>query len=117
MKEKIDDVRKLALYQYFGSNDCTWYSVMEVHYSTRDKHHQALPDGEVREIPVENYARVSDVIEIKFSPLSDDACIQQAVAALDEAERKAIANLNAALMSIRDRKSRLLALSHQPESV
>jgi len=119
MRKEIETPRKVALYMYTaGSTGAEpWYSVAEVQFSNYGPNYQPLPDGEVREMPRENFTRVSDLLEITFQPLSNDEVVQNAVAALNEAERKTIEELNKKLMEIRGRKAQLLALTYSPETV
>lgn len=86
-------------------------------YSQYGKHYERLPDGQEREEPRDLFTRISEVIEASFTSLNDDEVVQQAVASLDEEERKTLAELNQKLADIRGRKAQLLALTHQPETV
>lgn len=119
MKEEVAKPRRVALYLYTRAttSGTTWYSVSEVHFSQYDEHYQRLPDGQEREEPRDGFTRVSDIIEMAFTPLSSEDVIQQAVASLDEEERKTMAELNQKLAEIRGRKSQLLALTYNPETV
>jgi hypothetical protein len=113
LHEQIARTRKVALFASLTIPD--FYMLWEVHYSNVDKHYDALPNGETREVPHEGYVRVSEPIDLHFTAVSDDAVVQNAVASLDEAERKAIAELNAKIASIRSQKAQILALTYQPE--
>lgn len=62
------------------------------------------------------YVRISEPAEVRFQPLQDDAVIRNAIAACDAAEKAAYLELNQKLAQIREQKSQLLALTHQPES-
>lgn len=116
LKEQIDRPRKIALYLYMGTSN-PWITVNEVRYVDRDEHWNKLPDGELREETSADMARISEPAEIKFKAVDSDAQVQNAVAALDAAERAVIAELNQKIAEIRGRKAQLLALTHQLEPV
>lgn len=117
MQQQVAQPRRIALYMYTASTAGAepWYMVGEVVFSKHDLHYTPLPDGQERELPRQNFTRVSEVMEIRLQPLSNDEVVQNAVAALDEAEREALEELNKKLSEIRGRKAQLLALTHQPE--
>jgi hypothetical protein len=118
LKEDIQKARKIALYLYSrGTNTSPWYSVAEVHFSQYGANYERLPDGQEREEPRDGFTRVSDIIDVTFTPLNSEDVIQQAVASLDEEERKTMAELNQKLAEIRGRKAQLLALTHQTETI
>jgi hypothetical protein len=114
MKEEIIRPRPIALYKRL---DGGWYMVDEIRYRNHDEHYSPLPEGEKREHALSGYVRVSEPVEVAFSPLADDAVIQKAVESLDQAERDAIRELNEKIAAIRSQKAQLLALTHQPEPV
>lgn len=117
MKEEVAKPRKVALYMYMASSGDPWYSVYEVTFNRYDEHYDLLPEGQEREDTRQGFTRVSDITEVAFAPLSSDAVVQQAVASLDEEERKTMAELNQRIAEIRGRKAQLLALTYQPETV
>lgn len=119
MRKEIEAPRQVALYMYTAgaSSGEPWYMISEVQFSKFGPNFEPLPDGEKRELPREDFTRVSDLLEVKFQQLSNDEVVQNAVAALDEAERKTIEALNKKLMEIRGRKAQLLALTHHTEAV
>lgn len=110
IKAAVAKPRKVALYASLSTPD--WYTVWSVDYTDRDEHYQLLPEGRLREIPRNGYVRISEPVEVRFTAISDDAVVQNAVAALNEEERKAIAELNAKVAAIRERKQQLLSLTH-----
>lgn len=113
-KTEILRRRPVALYQSISSD---YFFVDEVKYATHDERYEPLPEGEKRERVSKDYVRISEPVEIGFEALTDDSIVQKAVAALDEAERVAINELNAKIASIRQQKASLLALTHTPEAV
>lgn len=115
MKEEVSKTRKVALYLYTrGNSGSPWYSISEVHFSQYSEHYDRLPEGQWREEPRDGFTRVSDIVEMAFTPLSQESVIEQAVASLEEEERKTMAELNQKLADIRGRKAQLLALTYQP---
>jgi len=110
--EQIKRPRKIAL---FRSLDSDWIMIDEVRQSTLDENYRPLPEGQTREATYKGYVRISEPVDIAFTPLADDSIIQGAVAALNAAEREAINELNAKIAAIREKKAQLLALTHQPE--
>lgn len=115
-KEQVAKKRKLALYAHMDPS-MRFYTVFEVTFVNHDARYQALGEGQLRELPMQGYTRVSEIIEVSFDSVSNDQVIQNAIAALDAAEQKAIEDLNRKIAEIRDQKAQLLALTHQPESV
>lgn len=115
LHEQIARPRKVALYS--ALNIPGFYMVWEVRYSAFDEQFAELPEGQNRELPIEGYVRVSAPIDLKFDAVATNEVVQNAVASLDAAERKAIAELNQKIAAIREQKAQLLALTHQPEIV
>ena len=113
MKEAIAKSRKVAVYASLGEH--VWYPIFEVTYRRRDERYQPLPDGQLRELPIENFVRVSEPVEINFTAASDNSVVQLAIESLNAAERKAIDELNTKITAIREQKAQLLALTHQTE--
>lgn len=97
MKNPLERTYKVALYQYLASG--YGGGVMVFDRGDHDK-------------PMSDYARISQVVEVSFAGLSNDEAIQNAVAALNEAERQAVNELNRRITDIRTRKAKLLALTH-----
>lgn len=56
------------------------------------------------------YVRVSEFVEVTFPPLAQDTVIQQQLAVLDEAERKARVDFQQLLDQITNARQQLLAL-------
>jgi hypothetical protein len=113
LNEQIARPRKVALYA--SLNMAQFYMLWEVRYSSADERYDPLPDGETREVPIDGYVRVSEPIDLTFKAVASDEVVQNAVASLDAAERKAIQELNAKIAAIREQKAQLMALTHQPE--
>ena len=113
--EQVTRSRKLALYASLRLGG--YYTVCEVKFTEFGERYERLPAGELREQPLDGYVRVSEPIDASFTPLSNDAVIQKAVESLNEAERKAVEELNAKIAAIREQKAQLLSLTHQPETV
>lgn len=111
IKGAIAKPRKVALYAQMSEH--AWFAIFEVTYSDYDEHHTKLPDGERRERPMEGFVRISEPVTLKFTAIDDDAIVQKAVESLDAEERNAIEELNKKIAGIRERKSQLLALTHQ----
>ncbi len=111
LNEEVSKPRKVALYSCMDIDD--YYTVLPYLVVDYDEHYTPFPDGQTREKPYERYVRVSEPIELRFSPLANDSIIQKAVESLDEMERKAIADLNEKIAKIRGQKAQLLALAYQ----
>jgi flagellar basal body-associated protein FliL len=112
-KEQIAKKRELALY---ASLTMDFSYVTEVTYSTLDEHYSPLPEGERRERPHEGYVRVTEPVTINFCAVDNDTVVRNAVASLDEEERKLRSELHKKLVELQERKSQLLALTHEIES-
>ena len=118
MKDVRDIVakpRKDALYASMGMSD--YYPVMEVLYVDYDENCAPLPLGTFREYPKTGYVRISEPVEVQFTAIDNDEMVAKAVESLNEEERKAIEELNNKIATIREKKSQLLALTHQVEGV
>lgn len=113
IKETVARPRTVALYSSMDMDD--YYAVMEVLYVDYDEHYSPLPAGQKREYPKSSYVRISEPIEITFSAITNDEIVARAVESLNEEERKVIDELNRKIAAIREKKSQLLALTHQPE--
>lgn len=111
-KEAFAAPRMVALYAFIG--DHTWFSVFEVSYSKLDENHRPMPEGQLREVPMENYVRISEPVKVDFASAGTEAMVRNAVEALTAQERKVVDELNKKLADIRERKQQLLALTHQP---
>lgn len=116
-KEHFAKPRKLALYMYMSGALQGHVTVCQVRYVDYDEHYQTLPNGQLREKPDRECVRISDPVEVSFAAADNEQVVANAVAALDEAERQAIEDLNKKIAEIRGRKAQFLALSHQPEPV
>lgn len=116
-KEHFAKPRKVALYMHMSGALQGWVHVAEVRYVDYDEHYQTLPGGQQREKQDAGSVRISQPLEIAFTAADNEQVVANAVAALDEAERQAIEDLNKKLADIRGRKAQFLALSHQPETV
>jgi hypothetical protein len=113
VRDQVAKKRKVALYASMDMGD--YYPVLEVSYVDYDEHLNPLPAGQLREYPKQGYVRISEPIELSFSPISNDEIVAKAVESLNEEERKAIDELNRKIAAIREKKSQLLALTHQVE--
>ncbi|MDB6103331.1 MAG: hypothetical protein JWO52_3330 [Gammaproteobacteria bacterium] len=63
-----------------------------------------------------DYVRISEPISVRFTKLADEIAIRNAIAILDEQERKAYDDLTKTLERIKEQKSSLLALTYAPEA-
>lgn len=115
VREVVAKPRTVALYASMDMDE--YYSIREVMYVNYDEHYQPLPEGQRREYPSSSAVRISEPIEISLQPISNDEIVAKAVESLNEQERKAIDELNAKIATIREKKSQLLALTHQTEGV
>lgn len=113
-KEAIAKPREVALYARMGEH--TWISVFEVTYSQFDVRFQPLPEGQSRELTLDGYVRISDPVKMTFTSTDQDTMVRNAVETLNEEERKAVDELNKKIAAIREKKSQLLALTHQVEA-
>lgn len=95
----IDKVHAVALYR---SIEHGWASVLQ-YFGERDAEYHG------------SYVRISEPMELTFRPLADDTVIQNAIAALNAQEVKVRLECEKSLAQIREMKSNLLALTHQPE--
>lgn len=112
-KEQIANAREVAMYASMTMDD--FVMVDWVRYVDYDEHFQALPPGQTREVPPTNYVRITQPVAVKFTPITNEEVVACAMASLNEQERKTIDELNQKLAAIREKKSQLLALTHQPE--
>lgn len=62
------------------------------------------------------YVQISEARDLQFSPLADDAVIQNAVAEIDATERALRNELARKLAELNERRAQLLSLTHQPEA-
>ncbi len=106
--------RKVALYASMDMSD--YYYVADVMYVDYDEHFTPLPAGQLREYPKLNCVRITEPVEVTFTAISNDEVVAKAVESLNEEERKAIEELNAKIAAIREKKSQLLALTHQVDA-
>jgi flagellar basal body-associated protein FliL len=104
--------RFVALYANMATEG--WFTVFEVTYVNYDEHFQPLTDGQKREKPWEGYVRISEPVKVDFAATDDDTVVRNAVASLDEQERKLRAELGEKLAQLQDRRNQLLALTHSP---
>jgi hypothetical protein len=65
------------------------------------------------EVSLPGYVRVSDIVEIEFPPLSDDAVVAGAIRALDETRAELSREFARKLADIDRQKAELLAITHQ----
>jgi hypothetical protein len=108
MKAAVAKPRWVALYARMDSD---WYTVWEVEYSDRDEHYQLLPDGQLREVPVKGYVRITEPVAVEFRAIDNDEVVARAVESLNESERALLSEMSKKLAEIRERKSQLLALT------
>lgn len=113
LKALIAKPRHIALYSMAEGGSLI---PLQVSYADYDENLQPLPAGERRERPVSGFVRVTEPVEMTFRAIDDETMVRNAVAALNEEERKVLNELNIKLADIRERKSQLLALTHQVES-
>ena len=111
-KAQIAKPRELALY---ASLTVDFTYVTEVSYSPLDEHYQPLPDGERRERPNEGFVRITAPVTINFVSVDDDEIMRNAVKSIDAEEQKLRSELHKKLVELQERKSQLLALTHEPE--
>lgn len=112
-KEQIVRPRKVALYAALDISN--FYMVWEVHYSDHDEHWTKLPEGQLREESHKGYVRITEPVDLHFSPISDDTIVQNAVRSLDDAEREVLREMNTKIAALREQKKQLLAITHQQE--
>lgn len=114
IKAVVEKPRTLAVYSSMTLND--FYMVSEVWYTDYDEHYDRLPDGQKREKPMEGYVRISEPVEVHFAAINQDEIVARAVESLNAEERKVIDELNQKLAQIREKRSQLLALTHEVAS-
>lgn len=61
------------------------------------------------------YVRISEPMEIRFKGLSSEEALRNAIAGLDAEEKNIRLELGKRIAEIQERRSSLLALTHQPE--
>lgn len=64
----------------------------------------------------EEFARITDYVDVEFPPLSDGAVIQQQLDALSRTEQALREKFQGELNGIKTRRAELLALTHVPEA-
>ncbi len=115
VKEHFGKSRKVALYMYMGGALQGYVTVREVRYVNHDERYKPLPEGQLREELDGDNARISEPIEVTFVACNNDEMVANAVAALDEEERRLLMELNRKIAEVRGRKAQFLALSHNPD--
>lgn len=111
IKEAVAKPRKVALYAATDIDDyCT---VMPVNLVSYDEHYASLPEGQEREKSYDKFVRISEIVELRFSPLTDEGIIQKAIESIDETERRLREELNKKIAELRQQKAQLLALTHE----
>lgn len=60
------------------------------------------------------YVRISEYVDVDFPPLQDEAVVRQQIEKLDEIADKITDDYRNKIAEIQDRKSKLLAITHQP---
>lgn len=113
IKAAVEKPRFVALY---SSMTIQHYMLCEVFYRDHDEHYNRLPEGQKREAPLQGYVRVSEPVEVQFIAINQDEIVARAVESLNEEERKVIDELNQKLAQIREKRSQLLALTHEVAS-
>lgn len=108
--------KTVALYMEMSGALQGYVWVREVNYASYDEQYNPLPEGEKREKHDKTCVRISEPVEVAFAAANNDQVVANAVAALDEAERQAIEDLNKTLAEIRSKKAQFLALTHTPEN-
>lgn len=66
---------------------------------------------------IRGYVRLSEYLDVEFSPISDDSQIQKHVAALDKVRQGVVYEFTRKLADIDRQKSELLAITHNPGAV
>lgn len=115
LSEHFTKPRKVALYMYMSGTLEGHVWVNEVRYVDYDEHYTTLPEGQLREDHHREAVRISEPIEMKFTAADNEQVVANAVAALDQAERALLDEMNRKIAEIRGRKAQLLSLTHQPE--
>ncbi len=113
IKESITRPREVALYSVTEGGSLL---VLEVSYKKYDENFQPLPEDDRRECGISGFIRVSEPVKVTFTAIDNDMMVRNAVQSLNEEERKLIDELNTKLAQIRERKSQLLALTHQVDA-
>lgn len=113
-KDLASQPRRVALYAW---TEMEGVFVSDVSYVDYDEHYNRLPEGEERELTHASRIRLTDPIEVTFKPISNDEVVAKAVAMLDQQERIARGELEKKLSDIREKRSQLLALTLQKDSV
>lgn len=113
-KELIARPRMIALYASLIIDG--FIAIFEILYSNIDEHYDPLPEGERREYTRVDYVRISEPFEVTFSAVDNDSIVRNAVASLDEEERKLRSELGRKLAALQDRKNQLLSLTHETQS-
>lgn len=111
IKAMVEEPREIALYSSMTTSNS--YLVLGVYYVDYDEHYQPLPKGQRREQPKDGYVRVSEPMKVSFTAIDTDTLVRNAVESLNEQERKTIDELNQKLAEIREKRSQLLALTHE----
>ncbi len=60
-----------------------------------------------------DYAQVSEVIDVTFTPLSDEVIVTARVKSIDAEIDKTRAEMNLKINDLKDQKQRLLAITHE----
>jgi hypothetical protein len=97
-KNPFDAAYQVALYQHTRHG---WISVMTFYGAEDSQYHSG-------------YMRISEPTDVRFVGLKNDDVVRNAIEALDAEEREARRELNQKLFEIQERRSTLLALTHQP---
>lgn len=114
MKEVVARPRKVALYCSLTLND--YYPIQEVEYSRFDEQYNPLPEGQLRERIDKDCIRISEPIEIQFVGLESEQMATAATESLNQQERDLTEEFAKKLANVREKRSQLLALTHQVES-
>jgi hypothetical protein len=112
--EALSKERKIALYARLGEH--SWFAVFEVGYVKHDEHYQPLPEGQLREVPTQGYARISEPISVNFEASDKETMVRNAIESLNAEELKIRNEMEERLAKLREQKNQLLALTHESQS-
>lgn len=104
--DEITKPRKVALYK-----DVQFGTILVFEFTNWEE--QREKEGKTM---LKDYVRISDPLEVQFSPASEESQVFRALKALDEQEREAHATLTKALVKINDMRGQLQALTYQPQT-
>lgn len=111
IRKALDKPMEIALYLSLEyGNIAVWERRMVNH----DKHYNELPNGETREHPMTGFVRISEPITVSWTQTDEETMVQNAMGALDLEVQKIRTEMQAKLDQLEERRSQLLAITHQP---